>query len=55
MDGGAEIEASGDIVINGKLGQARVTSKGGTIRVQQGIYGSSEKTFLSAACQVRPR
>ena len=53
VDGGAEIEASGDIVINGKLGQARVTSKGGTIRVQQGIYGSSEKTFLSAACQVQ--
>ncbi len=53
VDGGIEIEASGDIVINGKMGQARVTSKGGTIRVQQGIYGTSGKTFLSAAHQVQ--
>lgn len=53
VDGGAVIEASGDIVINGKLGQARVTSTGGTIHVQRGIYGESGKTFLSAARQVQ--
>lgn len=53
VDGGADIEASGDIVINGKIGQARVTSIGGTIRVQQGIYGTKDKTFLSAARQVQ--
>lgn len=53
VDGEVDIEASGDIVINGKLGQARVTSIGGTIRVQQGIYGTSGKTFLSAAHQVQ--
>lgn len=53
VDGGVDIEASGDIVINGKLGQARVTSIGGTIRVQQGIYGTEGKTFLSAAHQVQ--
>lgn len=53
VDGGVDIEASGDIVINGKLGQARVTSLGGTIHVQQGIYGTSGKTFLSAAHQVQ--
>ena len=53
VDGGVEIEASGDIVINGKVGQASVTSTGGTIRVQQGIYGTSGKTVLSAACQVQ--
>jgi len=55
VDGGAEITASGDIVINGKLGQARVTSTGGTIRVQQGVYGTPGKTFLSAAAQVQAR
>lgn len=53
VDGGANIEASGDIVINGKVGQARVTSTGGTIRVQQGIFGTSGETFLSAAHQVQ--
>ena len=53
VDGGVDIEASGDIVINGKLGQARVKSLGGTIHVQQGIYGTSGKTFLSAARQVQ--
>lgn len=53
VDGGVDIEASGDIVINGKLGQARVTSKGGTIHVQQGVYGTSGKTFLTAARQVQ--
>ncbi|MDE6590133.1 MAG: FapA family protein [Oscillospiraceae bacterium] len=52
VDGGTDIEASGDIVINGKLGQARVTS-GGTIHVQQGIYGTQGKTLLSAARQVQ--
>ncbi|MDE6260589.1 MAG: FapA family protein [Oscillospiraceae bacterium] len=53
VDGGVNIEASGDIVINGKLGQARVISMGGTIHVQQGIYGTSGKTFLSAARHVQ--
>ena len=53
VDGGVEIEASGEIVINGKLGEARVTSTGGTIRVQKGIYGRSGKTMLSAAGQVQ--
>lgn len=53
VDGGVEIEVSGEIVINGKLGQARVTSKNGTIRVQQGIYGTEGQTFLKAACQVQ--
>lgn len=53
VDGGVEIEASGDIVINGKVGQARITSLSGTIRVQHGIYGTSGKTLLKAACQVQ--
>lgn len=53
VDGGAVVEAVGDIVINGKLGEARVTSMGGTIRVQQGVYGTQDKTFLSAARQVQ--
>lgn len=53
VDGGANIRASGDIVIGGKLGRARVTSEGGTIRVEQGIYGTHGKTFLSAAGQVQ--
>lgn len=53
VDGGVNVEASGDIVINGKMGQAHVTSKGGTILVQQGIYGTKGKTFLSAARQVQ--
>lgn len=53
LDGGVHIEASGDVVINGKLGRARVTSTGGTIRVQQGIYGTGGETFLSAARQVQ--
>lgn len=51
--GGVAIEASGEIVINGKMGQAKVTSTGGTIRVQKGIYGTSGATFLTAACQVQ--
>lgn len=53
VDGGVDIEASGEIVINGRMGQARVTSTGGTIRVQKGIYGTGGKTFLTAACQVQ--
>lgn len=53
VDGGVEVEASGEIVINGKMGAARVTSTGGTIRVQQGIYGAAGKTFLTAASQVQ--
>lgn len=53
VDGGANVEASGDIVINGKMGQGRVRSLEGTILVQQGIYGTQGKTFLSAARQVQ--
>ena len=53
VDGGVEVEASGEIVINGKMGQARVTSTGGTIRVQKGVYGTEGKTFLTAAGQVQ--
>lgn len=53
VDGGVEIEASGEIVINGKMGEARVTSTNGTIRVQKGVYGTKGKTFLTAACQVQ--
>ena len=53
VDGGVDVEASGDIVINGKMGQASVVSTGGTIRVQQGVYGTKDKTFLKAACQVQ--
>lgn len=53
VDGGVEVEASGGIVINGKMGRARVTSTNGTIRVQKGVYGTEGKTFLTAACQVQ--
>ena len=53
VDGGANVEASGDIVINGKVGRARVNSTGGTVRVQRGIYGTSGKTWIRAACQVQ--
>ena len=53
VDGGVEIEASGDIIIQGKVGQARITSIGGTIRVQQGIYGTQDQTVLRAARQVQ--
>ena len=52
VDGGVDIEASGDIVINGKMGQARVAA-GGTIRIQQGIYGTKGKTSVTAAGQVQ--
>ncbi|MBD5133074.1 MAG: DUF342 domain-containing protein [Clostridiales bacterium] len=53
VDGGVDVEASGDIVISGKVGQAHVTSTGGTIRVQQGVYGTDGKTLLSAARQIQ--
>lgn len=53
VDGGACVEATGDIIISGKLGRARVTSTEGTIRVQQGVYGTKGETFLNAACQVQ--
>ena len=53
VNGGVNIEASGDIVIGGKVGQARVTSTGGTIRVQRGVCGESGKTFLNATHQVQ--
>lgn len=53
VDGGVNVVASGDVVINGKVMQARVTSMSGTIRVQHGVYGTSGKTFLSAAGQVQ--
>lgn len=53
VDGGAVIAATGNIVINGKVRTARITSMDGTIRVQQGIYGADGSTFLSAARQVQ--
>lgn len=53
VDGGVDVEATGEIVINGRMGQARVTSTGGTIRVQKGIYGTRGKTFLSVAGQLQ--
>lgn len=53
VDGGVEVEASGEIVINGIMGQASVTSTGGTIRVQKGVYGTEGKTFLKAAGQIQ--
>ncbi len=53
VDGGAVIAATGNIIINGKVRRARITSVEGTIRVQQGIYGSDGSTSLSAARQVQ--
>jgi len=53
VDGGVGVEASGDIVIHGKLGQASVQSAHGTIRIQQGVYGTKGKTFLKAEGQVQ--
>lgn len=52
VDGGVDVEASGEIVINGKMGQARVIA-GGTVRVQKGIYGTEGKTSLTVAGQVQ--
>ena len=53
VDGGVDVTASGDIVITGKIGQARVESTGGTIRVQQGVDGTQDKTTLLAARQIQ--
>ena len=53
VDGGVKVEASGDIVVAGKLGQARITSSEGTIRVQQGIFGTEGGTYLRADRQVQ--
>lgn len=53
VDGGVEIEASGDIVINGRMGQATVTSTGGTVRIQKGIYGTEGQTAVTASGQVQ--
>ncbi len=53
VDGGVDVTASGDIVITGKIGQARVESTGGTIRVQQGVNGTQGKTTLLAARQIQ--
>lgn len=53
VDGGVSVVASGDVVINGKVGQARVMSLDGSIRVQHGIYGKKGKTYLSAGRQVQ--
>lgn len=53
VDGGVHVKASGDIVINGKVGRAQVTSTSGTIRVQQGVYGVKDQTLLTAASQVQ--
>lgn len=53
VDGGTVVEATGDIVISGTLGAGRVTSTGGSIRVQRGVRGTREQTFLTAARQVQ--
>lgn len=53
VDDGVCVEAVGDIVINGKVGQARVTSTEGTIHVRQGIRGTNGKTFVTAFGQVQ--
>lgn len=53
VDGGVEVSATGDIVINGRVGRARVTSTEGTVRVQQGVFGTAGETVLSAAGQVQ--
>lgn len=53
VDGGVVVEATGEIVINGRMGRARVTSTGGTIRVQKGVYGTEGETILCAAVQVQ--
>lgn len=53
VDGGVNIVVSGDVVINGKVGQAQVESTNGIIRVQKGVYGTNGKTCLKAASQVQ--
>lgn len=53
VDGGVEVEVSGDVVVAGKVGQARITSREGTILVQQGIYGRKGGTLVSANRQVQ--
>lgn len=53
VDGDAFVEATGDIVINGKVGQARIISSEGTIHVRQGISGTENKTVVTAAGQVQ--
>lgn len=53
VDGGVHILVSGDVVVNGKLGQAQVESTNGIIRVQKGVYGTTGKTVLKAASQVQ--
>lgn len=53
VDGEALVEATGDIVINGKVGRARVRSTGGTVHVRQGVWGEESQTFITAAGQVQ--
>lgn len=53
VDDGASVKATGDIIIDGKVGQARVISKEGSIHVRQGIYGTDGQTFITAAAQVQ--
>lgn len=53
VDGMADIEASGDIFITGKMGSGRLNSTGGTIRVQQGIFGTHGETFITASGQIQ--
>lgn len=53
VDDGASVKATGDIIIDGKVGQARITSTEGTIHVRQGICGTDGKTFINAAAQVQ--
>lgn len=53
VDDETSVTATGDIVINGKVGKARVTSTEGTIYVRQGISGTDGKTFITAAGQIQ--
>lgn len=53
VDGGVYVEADGDIVINGKVGKAKVFSSGGTVYIREGIYGTDGITSVAAAGQVQ--
>lgn len=53
IDGGVEIEATGDIIVGGEVRDARMVSTSGGIRVQRGIHGVEGKTSLKAAKQLQ--
>lgn len=53
VDNGVSVKTTGDIIITGKVGQAQLTSTGGTIHVRQGIFGTEGKTLITAAGQVQ--